>query len=132
MIRLLDHPARLSTLEFLYFAGDDRFGALGVSTSASDYLPRVHGAMPVLKDAETMHALVRKVEAGEAVEERLRRLITPGATLGGARPKALMQMEGAAWVLKFAETGDPLDSPIAEHAAMRLAAKAGISVCTHA
>ena len=130
VIRLLDHPARLSTLEFLYFAGDDRFGALGVSTSASEYLPRVHGAMPVLDDVEAMVALVRKVEAGEMVEERLRRLITPGATLGGARPKALVRIDGAEWVLKFAETGDPLDSPAVEHAAMTLAAKAGISVCT--
>ena len=34
VIRFIDKPARLSLLEYLYFAGDDRFGALGVSTSA--------------------------------------------------------------------------------------------------
>jgi serine/threonine-protein kinase HipA len=33
VIRLIDRPTRLSTLDYLYFAGDDRFGALGVSTS---------------------------------------------------------------------------------------------------
>eukprot|EP01034_Spumella_vulgaris_P031695 gene31695-39151_t len=31
VIRLIERPARLSLLEYLYFAGDDRFGVLGVS-----------------------------------------------------------------------------------------------------
>ena len=33
VIRLLDKPSRLSLMEYLFFAGDERFGALGVSTS---------------------------------------------------------------------------------------------------
>ena len=129
VIRLLDRPARLSTLEYLYFAGDDRFGALGVSTSATQYLPRWHGATPQLGDVQAMHDLVRRGEAGEPVAEKLRRLITPGTTLGGARPKALLNLDGEPWVVKFAEGGDPLDSPVIEHAAMTLAARAGIHVC---
>ena len=31
MIRLLDKPARLSVLDFLYYAGDERFGALAMT-----------------------------------------------------------------------------------------------------
>src|SRR5919108_1092897 len=38
VIRFLDKPPRLSTLEYLFFAGDDRFGALGVSLSPDQYL----------------------------------------------------------------------------------------------
>ncbi|MET0209318.1 MAG: HipA N-terminal domain-containing protein, partial [Burkholderiaceae bacterium] len=48
VIRLFDRPARLSTLDFLYFAGDERFGALGVSTSEAAYVPRRHGPTPRL------------------------------------------------------------------------------------
>jgi len=129
VIRLIDRPARLSTLEYLYFAGDDRFGALGVSTSHVSYQPRRHGPMPQLADVPTMLSLVRRVEDGEPVDEPLRRLITPGATLGGARPKALLQLDGEPWVVKFAESGDPLDSPLIEHATMTLAAQAGIAAC---
>jgi serine/threonine-protein kinase HipA len=129
VIRLLDKPPRLSTLEYLYFSGDNRFGALGVSTSATEYLPRWHSPLPALPDVHTLHTLVRQVEAGEPVDESLRRLVTPGATLGGAKPKALIEMDGAQWVLKFGEAGDPLDSPLVEHAAMTLAARAGIDVC---
>ena len=129
VIRLLDKPQRLSTLEYLYFAGDERFGALGVSSSATEYLPRRHGPLPALADVQTLHDLVRRVEAGEPVDEPLRRLVTPGATLGGAKPKALLAMGGAMWVLKFGEHGEPLDSPLIEHASMTLAARAGILVC---
>jgi serine/threonine-protein kinase HipA len=129
VIRLIDRPARLSTLEYLYFAGDNRFGALGVSASDGTYLPRRFGPLPVLADVQTVSDLVRRVEAGEPVEEPLRRLVTPGATLGGARPKALVNLDGQEWVLKFGDAGDPLDSPLIEHATMTLAARAGIDVC---
>src|ERR1700753_2388637 len=51
VIRFIDKPKRLSLLEYLYFAGDDRFGALGVSTSSTEYLPRRLGPLPMLGDA---------------------------------------------------------------------------------
>ena len=62
VIRFIDRPARLSLLEYLYFAGDDRFGALGVSTSAEQYLPRRLSPMPTLSDVGTISALVAKVK----------------------------------------------------------------------
>ena len=57
VIRFIDKPPRLSLLEFLYFAGNDRFGALGISTSASEYLPRTLGPLPTLADANQIHEL---------------------------------------------------------------------------
>lgn len=127
VIRQLDRPARLSLLEFLYYAGDDRFGALGVSTSAETYLPRVIGPLPRLADVGAVHDVVRRVLAGEPVDERQKRLLAPGVTMGGARPKALFQLDGEEWVLKFAEEDRPAE-PLIEHAAMTLAAQAGITV----
>jgi serine/threonine-protein kinase HipA len=55
----------------------------------------------------------------------LRRLVSPGATLGGARPKALLNMSGDQWVIKFSD-GEPADTPLIEHATMSLAQKAQI------
>jgi serine/threonine-protein kinase HipA len=127
VIKLLQRPPRLSLLEMLYFAGDDRFGALGVSTSQHTYEPHRSGPLPQLGDANQVHELVRKVLAGEAVPEASRRLIAPGAHMGGARPKALINMQGAQWVLKFSEEAAS-DEPLVEHAAMTLAARAGITV----
>jgi len=127
VIRVVDKPARLSLLEYLYFAGDDRFGALGVSTSADEYLPRRFGPLPALGDAERIQELIRKVQANEPVAEPQRRLISPGATMGGAKPKGLIAIDGEQWVVKFAD-GEPADTPLIEHAAMTLAAAAEIRV----
>jgi serine/threonine-protein kinase HipA len=125
VIRFIDKPARLSLLDYLYFAGDDRFGALGVSTSPDEYLPRRLGPLPTLKDADELHELIRKVQNNEPVPPQQRRLISPGATMGGARPKGLIDIAGHQWVIKFSD-GDPADTPLIEHAAMTLAQKAGI------
>jgi serine/threonine-protein kinase HipA len=131
VIRLLDRPGRLSILEYLYYAGDDRFGALGVSTSGETYLPRNIGPLPQLSDVDDVHAIVRKILMGEEIDECFKRLIAPGVTMGGARPKALLQLDGAEWILKFAED-DISSEPLIEHATMTLAAKAGIVVAVTA
>lgn len=128
VIRLLDKPPRLSLLDYLFYAGDERFGALGVSVSADDYLPRTLGPLPTLSDVDAIATLVKKVIAGDPVPPAQRRLIAPGVTLGGARPKALLSIDGHPWVLKFAEPSDVVDTPLVEHATMTLAARAGICV----
>jgi serine/threonine-protein kinase HipA len=127
VIRVVDKPPRLSLLEYLYFAGDDRFGALGVSTSPDDYRPRRLGPLPTLRDADEIHELIRMVQANEPVPVERRRLISPGVTMGGAKPKGLIDVDGEQWVVKFAD-GDPTDTPLIEHAAMTLAQTADIRV----
>lgn len=127
VIRFIDKPPRLSLLEYLYFAGDDRFGALGVSTSADQYLPRRLGPLPTLEEADQIHDIIRKVQENEPVPAAEKRLISPGVTMGGARPKALLNVAGDQWVIKFAD-GDPADTPLIEHATMTLARKADIRV----
>jgi serine/threonine-protein kinase HipA len=125
VIRLIERPPRLSLLEFLYFAGDDRFGALGVSLHAEKYVPAPAAAMPTFDGLADMHQAVQRVMAGDAVNEQQRRLLQPGVSMGGARPKSLMQIDGASWVVKFSEGGE-LDSPLIEHASMQLARSCGI------
>jgi serine/threonine-protein kinase HipA len=127
VIRLIERPSRLSVLEMLFFAGAHRFGALGVSTSETEYLPARHDVLPDLGEVNAIHALVRKVLAGDHPGELQRRLIAPGTSLGGVRPKALIQIDGAQWIVKFAEADRP-NEPLVEYAAMTLAAKTGISV----
>lgn len=127
VIRFIDKPPRLSLLEFLYFAGADRFGALGVSTSADRYLPRTLGPLPTLAEANDIHDIVQRILANEPVPQAHRRLVAPGVSLGGARPKALVNIDGEQWVIKFS-AGEPTDTPLIEHASMTLASKAKINV----
>jgi serine/threonine-protein kinase HipA len=125
VIRLIERPARLSLLEYLYFAGDDRFGALGVSLQADTYVPATSAALPTFDGLAHMHQAVQRVMSGDAVNEQQRRLLQPGVSMGGARPKSLMQIDGEFWVVKFSEGGE-LDSPLVEHASMQLARRCGI------
>ena len=128
IIRQVDRPARLSVLEMLLFAGDDRFGALGVSISADHYLPRQLGPYPQLRDLALLSAAVEDLQTQAPVTADMQRLIQPGVTLGGARPKALLQTDAGACVIKFSEIDDAVDTPLVEHATMTLAAQAGIRV----
>ena len=129
VIRKFEASPRLSILEFLLFAGDDRYGALGVSQRSDAYEPWRRGPMPGLESLQEMAEVVRKILANEAVPELQKRLVRPGASLGGARPKSLMEIDGEPWLVKFSE-GEDIDTPLIEHATMTLAKSCGVDVAT--
>lgn len=51
-------------------------------------------------------------------------------SLGGARPKAMVTVDGTPWIAKFSKRGDPWREPVVEHATMTLAARCGITVAS--
>ena len=68
-------PPRLSVLEFLYFAGHDRFGALGVSAVTDHYQPCDVGALPGLGSLAEMERAIAAVLAGEKLNDSMARLV---------------------------------------------------------
>lgn len=127
VIRRFERSTRLSILEFLLFAGDDRYGALSVSLSGEAYAPWSSDPLPNLGNLAAMDEAVRKILANEPVPELQRRLLRPGVSLGGARPKSLVSIDGQPWLVKFSE-GEDMDTKLVEHATMTLAARCGIEV----
>jgi serine/threonine-protein kinase HipA len=127
VIQYIDKPARLSIMEYLFYAGDDRFGALGVSTSANTYKPRTKNPLPRLEQAQQLSEIVHKVSAKEPVNDIERKMLAAGGSFGGAKPKALIDIAGVQWVIKFFNN-EPIDVPLIEHASMTLAKLAGIQV----
>jgi serine/threonine-protein kinase HipA len=128
VIRFVDKPKRLSLMEYLYYAGDDRFGALGVSTSSSVYSPKAGSPLPRLEQAQQLSEVVAKIEASEPLNALEAKIIAGGGSpLGGAKPKALIDIDGAQWVIKFFNN-EPIDTPLIEHATMTLAQRADITV----
>lgn len=128
VIRFVDKPKRLSLMEYLYYAGDDRFGALGVSTSPDAYCPRESSALPRLQDAQKLSEVAAKIRDSEPITEVEAKIIAGGGSpLGGAKPKALIEIGGEQWVIKFFNN-EPVDNPLIEHATMTLAKQAGITV----
>jgi len=88
VIRFVDKPSRLSLMEYLYHTGDDRFGALGVSTSADSYSPRDGSPLPRLEQVQQLSEVVAKIEASEPITALEAKIIAGGGSpLGGARTR---------------------------------------------
>lgn len=71
---------------------------------------------------------VEKVEQGIPLTPELDQALYHGSSLGGARPKAMIEDGEKKLIAKFASSTDTYNIVKAEYIAMRLAAKAGINV----
>jgi serine/threonine-protein kinase HipA len=120
-------PARRSPIDYLALAGEDRIGALAFSWSAVDYDTPTDQAF-YGADLEALAGAAHAIEAHETIDERLRWLLQPGRSVGGARPKAIIREEGRYWIAKFPAEGDEADVAAIEHASLRLASECGIDV----
>jgi serine/threonine-protein kinase HipA len=127
VIRYLYKPGA-TVFDHLYFAGDERFGALGVSHSSLTYQPFMARPLPRLEDAADLAAAVRIIESGAGeLQAQQRLLVSTSSSLGGVKPKAVIAIDGEEWVLKFFNA-EPFDHPLIEHATMTLATQAGLKV----
>jgi serine/threonine-protein kinase HipA len=115
-------------LKYRYFAAMIALARWASAASTERYLPRRVGPVTTIADAgEEIQELIRKVLATEPVSAAHKRLILSGATMSGARPKALLNLDGEQWVVKFSD-GEPTDTPLVEHASITLASKAKVRV----
>ncbi|MBM3625010.1 MAG: HipA domain-containing protein, partial [Alphaproteobacteria bacterium] len=55
-------------------------------------------------------------------------LVDPGTSMGGARPKAVVQDDSSLWIAKFSAREDRFNYPRVEHGMLRLAAECGLHV----
>ena len=83
VIQYIDKPARLSIKEYLFYAGDDRVGALGVSTSSAANIPRTRSPLPRLEQTQALSAVVHKVSAKEPLSDIERKMLAAGGSFGG-------------------------------------------------
>ena len=114
----------LDELTYLLQSGSDRIGALDFQHSPVEYVPRV-AQNPML---EELLSAVEKVEKGEPLTPDLDQALLHGTSLGGARPKAMIQDGDTKMIAKFSSSTDTYNIVKAEYVAMRLAAKAGLNV----
>ena len=116
--------AILDELTYLLESGSDRIGALDFQQSPTEYRPR-------LAKNVSMEALLQsaeRVEKGVPLTPELDQALYHGSSIGGARPKALIEEGGTKYIAKFSATNDLYSVVKAEFIAMRLAKLAGINV----
>ncbi|WP_197743333.1 type II toxin-antitoxin system HipA family toxin [Desulfosarcina ovata] len=110
----------LDELTYLLESGSDRIGALDFQRSPSNYLPRTAENVSL----EELIESAERVEKGEPLTPELDQALFHGSSIGGARPKALIQDRDKKYVAKFSSGSDLYSVVKAEFIAMRLAAMA--------
>ena len=116
--------AALDELTYLLKSGSDRIGALDFQHSPSEYVPRAAQTATL----EELLSAAEKVENGVPLTPDLDQALFHGTSLGGARPKAMIQDGDTKMIAKFSSSTDTYNVVKAEYVAMRLAAKAGLNV----
>ena len=121
-----------SNADLILASGDHRVGALafGPTLAGPQRLPP-WGDLDVPGEYFTLAELAEATERAQHVDEldeNLRRLLTAGSSLGGARPKAATEIDGEPWIAKFAARNDSFPECRVELATMRLAAECGLVV----
>ena len=116
--------AELDELTYLLESGSDRIGALDFQRSPTEYVPRSANNVSM----EELIESAERVEKGVPLTPELDQALFHGSSIGGARPKALIQDQGRKYVAKFSSSTDLYSVVKAEFIAMRLAEIAGLNV----
>jgi serine/threonine-protein kinase HipA len=117
-------PAELDEITYLMESGSDRIGALDFQLSPTQYEPRRAAGASLEELAEA----AEKVQNGIHLTGELAEALQYGTSIGGARPKVLVEGDSKKLIAKFSTSSDIYPVVKAEFAAMRLAAMAGLDV----
>ena len=117
-------PHYVNELTYLLNSGLDRIGALDFQLSAIEYVPRRKtNASP-----DALMESAERVEKGIPLSDELDIALLHGTSIGGARPKALIDENGSKYIAKFPKSSDHSNFIKMEFVAMKLASFAGLNV----
>ena len=122
--------AQPGELEYLLYSPDDRAGALGFGLNQTPPAPK--RSFNQTLDLAKMHAIADAIVADEALpadaaNQQVENLMLIGTSMGGARPKAVVEDEAGLWIAKFNRPDDTWNSARVEHAMLTLARACGLS-----
>lgn len=123
--------AALGELDYLLLSPDDRAGALGFGLNVEPPAParQFNRNIELARLQELADALLRE-ETDPDHPDRIQAqdLLLLGTSMGGARPKAVVEEGDALWVAKFNRPDDRWNQARVEHAMMRLGRECGLDV----
>ncbi len=122
---------RLEEFDYLLGGPDDRAGALGFGENVTPPFPenRYNRTLDLEKLQHAADAIIDDDPdaAGSAGEQLEDLLLVGGTSMGGARPKTVVEDGEALWLAKFSRQDDRWNHPRIEHALLTLAGQCGIS-----
>lgn len=118
-------------LGYLLESADDRAGALGFGLGVEPPAPRreYNQTLDLGRLQQIAEAVLEDgALAGDVTAAQVAELIRAGTSMGGARPKVVVEDDGALWLAKFNLKEDRWNMARVEHAMLRLAALCGLEV----
>jgi serine/threonine-protein kinase HipA len=130
--RIIEKRAGIPTLreiDYLLESPDDRAGALGFGMNSKPPAPphKFNQTIELETLQEIAEALVRDEIPNYPETEQAQDLLLLGTSMGGARPKAVIESESGLWVAKFSRPDDRWNYPRVEHAMLELARQCGVN-----
>ncbi len=123
--------SQLGEIDYLLYSPDDRAGALGFGLNQTPPAPKrtFNQTLDLVKLQGIAEAIIKDeelpVDTADA-ETQAFELMLAGTSMGGARPKAVVEDESGLWLAKFNRFDDKWNSARVEHAMLVLARMCGI------
>ena len=134
--RIIERHAGKSALEefdYLMHGPDDRAGALGFGLNTVAPAPRRQFSRAL--DLEALQKMADAIVSDKPEQivnqddaRQVQELLLEGTSMGGARPKAVVEENDGLWIAKFSSPQDRWNYPRVEHAFLNLARTCGLSV----
>ena len=123
--------AELAEFDYLMQGPDDRAGALGFGLGVE--LPGPRRLFNRTLDLEDLQRAADAIldddgERAGSAGERAEELLLLGTSMGGARPKAVVEDESGLWIAKFGHDDDRWNQPRVENGLLCLARACGLNV----
>jgi serine/threonine-protein kinase HipA len=119
-------PEALSEVDYLLHANATRVGnldfRLSLDTPEPEFVP------PAFQVMDDLLIAADDLEAGRPVDERRRLVLEQGSSLGGARPKCTVKLDGDLWLAKLPSRNDRISMGRLEFGTMNLARRCGLNV----
>ena len=132
--------AQPGEMEYLLYSPDDRAGALGFGLNQTPPAPK--RAFNQTLDLAKVQSIADSIVAGDDRpdgdraagvadhgddRDQVEKLMVIGTSMGGARPKAVVEDEAGLWIAKFNRPDDTWNSARVEHAMLILARACGLT-----
>jgi serine/threonine-protein kinase HipA len=122
--------AQLGELDYLLNSADDRAGALGFGLNQKPPTPRrkFNKTLELAKLQQIAEALMREEDMKSEEAAQVQDLLLIGTSMGGARPKAVVEDGEGLWIAKFNRPDDRWNNTRVEQAMLELARTCGLNV----
>jgi len=119
----------LDEIDILLESPEDRAGALSFGRGPVPPAPvREFNRVVQLAELRRAAAVLEEDRPNEPIPPQILELLNPGTSLGGARPKNVVEDDAGQWIAKFPQRSDRWSNAPVEAAMLSLAARCGIRV----